>query len=178
MISDHVKGKKKDDFPLRIRNGIALHRAIDSFTDSHPATRIAKDLFRPAYRLYSGAIMDVLYDHFLATDLNEFDDQKLLKFSEQVYSSVDQQSRYFPATFAKMFPYMKEQNWLYNYRTMNGTSKSLGGMAYRATYITETDTALGIFRDNYQLLTGCYRQLWADIKPFAKNLFELHEADL
>jgi len=65
MISDFVKGKKKFDYPAEIQNGIALHRFIDSFTDSHSATKEAKVIFRPAYRIYSGAFIDVVYYLFL-----------------------------------------------------------------------------------------------------------------
>ena len=50
MISDYVKGKKKFDYPPEILRGINLHRSIDQFTDNHPATREAKEVFRPAYR--------------------------------------------------------------------------------------------------------------------------------
>jgi acyl carrier protein phosphodiesterase len=86
MISDFVKGKKKFDYPLRIQAGIMLHRIIDEFTDSHPATREAKEFFRPHYRLYSGAFIDVVFDHFLALNSNEFTETSLLNFSQQVYS--------------------------------------------------------------------------------------------
>ena len=73
IISDFVKGKKKFDYPEGIQKGIHLHRLIDAYTDTHPATARAKEIFRPHYRLYSGAVMDVLYDHFLAIDPGEFD---------------------------------------------------------------------------------------------------------
>jgi acyl carrier protein phosphodiesterase len=55
MISDFVKGKKKFDYSLTIQQGIALHRAIDQFTDFHPVTQEAKSYFKKDYRLYSGA---------------------------------------------------------------------------------------------------------------------------
>src|SRR3982750_1233909 len=77
MISDFVKGRDKFSFSGKIQQGIALHREIDQFTDVHPATQKAKSIFRPSYRLYSGAIMDVLYDHFLANDASVFDDDSL-----------------------------------------------------------------------------------------------------
>ena len=72
MISDFVKGRKKYDYPQEIQHGILLHREIDNFTDTHPATKTAKEIFRPAYRLYAGSFIDVVYDHFLALDENEF----------------------------------------------------------------------------------------------------------
>ena len=90
MISDFIKGKKKFDYPPEIQNGIALHRAIDEFTDGHPATKKAKEFFRPAYRLYSGAFVDVVYDHFLARDTNEFEDaESLQNFTLQSYATLE-----------------------------------------------------------------------------------------
>ena len=71
MISDFVKGKRKYDYPEQIQQGIAVHREIDRFTDTHPVTKEAKEIFRPSYRLYAGSLMDVIYDHFLALDGND-----------------------------------------------------------------------------------------------------------
>lgn len=177
MISDYVKGKKKFDYPLAIQNGIALHRAIDSFTDAHEATKEAKEIFRPAYRLYSGAFVDVVYDHFLATDSNEFTEDSLLNFSLQTYKILDDHTAYFPERFAVSFPYMKEHNWLYNYRTRWGTEKSLGGVVRRAAYLYESETAFALFEQHFQLLQTCYRHFWTELKPFAKQQFELLQND-
>lgn len=172
MISDFVKGKKKFDYPPDIQKGIALHRAIDTFTDEHEATKAAKEIFRPAYRLYSGAFTDVVYDHFLATDENEFPENSLHDFAQSVYITLDRHTQWMPDRFAGMFPHMKEQNWLYHYRTRWGTGKSLGGVVRRSQYLTESETAFRLFEQHYQLLQDCYRHFWAAIKPFAAQKFE------
>lgn len=171
MISDFVKGKKQFDFPLPVQRGITWHRRIDEFTDFHPATKEAKEVFRPYYRLYSGAVVDVVYDHFLATDANEFTAQSLFDFSMRVYEGLDQQSHLFPEKFAAIFPYMKQFNWLYNYRTHEGTSRSLQGLARRAQYMPDTAVAFQLFTDHYQLLKDCYRHFWTGMKSFAEKEF-------
>lgn len=173
MISDFVKGKKKLDYPAGVQNGITLHRLIDEFTDNHPATRTAKNLFRPAYRLYSGAFVDVLYDHFLATDTHEFTEESLLLFSQQVYAMLDQHHALLPDRFAQFFFYMKSQNWLFNYRTRSGTARSLEGLVRRAAYLAESRTAYRLFEQHYQLLGQLYRQFWKDAKPFVRSQYEL-----
>jgi len=167
-----VKGKKKFDYPENIQKGIALHRAIDSYTDAHPATKEAKEVFRPHYRLYSGAFVDVLYDHFLATDQNEFSEESLEAFSHKVYAALDDWQPVLPLYFAGMFPYMKSQNWLFNYRTRWGAQKSFGGVVRRAAYLSDSSKAFELFEQHYQLLKDCYRQFWADVQPFARNQFE------
>ena len=173
IISDFVKGKKKFEYPSRIQAGIGLHRQIDGFTDEHPATREAKEFLRPFYRLYSGAFVDVMYDHFLATDETEFTDSSLLAYSHQVYAALDENRNWLPERFAPMFPFMRSQNWLYNYRTLWGIEKSFGGIVRRSAYLDESDTAFQLFTKYYQPLQQCYRHFWKDVKPFAFRQFEL-----
>jgi acyl carrier protein phosphodiesterase len=173
MISDFVKGKKKFDYPQRIQQGITLHRIIDTFTDEHEATRHAKEAFRSHYRLYSGAFVDVVYDHFLALDENEFPALTLRDFSKQVYQTLEEYQPWFPVHFATLFPHMKNQDWLFNYRSLAGTKKSFGGVVRRSLYLTESDTAGQLFERHYQLLQESYRQFWADVKPFAERQFEM-----
>ena len=179
MISDYVKGKKKFDYPYGIQQGIMLHRAIDNFTDNHEATKNAKEVFRPVYRLYSGAVMDVLYDHFLATDAAEFTEASLYSFSQEVYDTLDKYSNQLPEYFAGIFPSMKQHNWLLNYRNRLGTQRSLGGLVKRAAYLTESGTAFNLFEKHYDFLKECYHNLWVDIKPFTLRQLKIlqNEAD-
>lgn len=171
MISDFVKGKKQYDYPKGIQKGIALHRAIDNFTDTHEATKKAKEFFRPYYRLYSGAFVDVVYDHFLANDENEFTESSLLTFSEKIYDVLGQHLNQLPRQFAYMFPYMRNQNWLFNYRTKWGTEKSFGGIVHRSFYLTESATASTVFEKFYLSFKECYRSFFPELKKFAKNKF-------
>ncbi|HRG94264.1 MAG TPA: ACP phosphodiesterase, partial [Chitinophagaceae bacterium] len=161
MISDFVKGKKKFDYPSEVQQGIELHRAIDQFTDTHIATREAKQVFRAHYRLYSGAFTDVVYDHFLANDESEFTEESLFAFSRDTYAALDRQEAWMPDRFAHMYPFMKQQNWLFNYRTRWGIKKSMGGLVKRAAYLEDYHTAFVLFEEHYQLLEDCYRHFWA-----------------
>ena len=171
LISDFVKGKKKFNYPEGVQKGIALHRAIDGFTDAHEITKIAKNIFRPTYRLYSGAFIDVVYDHFLATDPAEFTELGLKTFAEKVYHVLDQYGNYLPERFARMFPYMKMQNWLFNYRTIWGTESSFGGVVSRARYLSESETAASLFERHYKELQHCYLSFFPDLKSFAHSIY-------
>ena len=137
MISDFVKGKKKFDLPEEIQKGIILHRKIDTYTDDHLVNKELKLIFKSSYGLYSSPIMDVLFDHFLATDPNYFDEESLLQFTLQTYLLLDDHQDQFPEKFARMYPYMKTQNWLYHYRSGEGVWNSLGGLSRRAKYLHE-----------------------------------------
>jgi len=172
MISDFVKGKKKYDYPEQIQQGIALHREIDQFTDTHSATKEAKEVFRPAYRLYAGSLVDVIYDHYLALDENEFTDSSLKAFTVNTYNMLDQFTDHFPEKFTRMYPYMKAQNWLYNYRYRQGIEKSLAGVARRAKYLEESETAYLLFNENYDKLKALYQVFFPELKNMAINLIK------
>jgi len=167
MISDFVKGNKKFNYPPLILAGIHLHRAIDQFTDQHSATSRLKEVFKPSYRLYSGAFADVAYDHFLANDPSLFPDEQLFAFSQWVYQNLDAYVEIFPEKFRDMYPYMKQHNWLYNYRLRRGMEQSFGGLVRRAAYLTESDTAFRLFEEHYDTIAECYQSFFPAVKEFA-----------
>jgi len=169
MISDYVKGKKKYDYPDQIQQGIAVHREIDRFTDTHSATKEAKEIFRPAYRLYAGSLIDVIYDHFLALDENEFTGESLKAFTINTYAMLDRFTDHFPEKFSRMYPYMKSQDWLYNYRYRQGIEKSLAGVVRRAKYLEESDTAYLLFNEHYERLKNLYRIFFPELKSVTVN---------
>ena len=171
MIADHVKGRAAfEKFPPGIQRGIVLHRKIDARADIHPATLRAKLLFREDYGRYSGAIMDTLYDHFLANDPAIFaNEQALLDFSLKVYAQLDENQIYFPDKFAAYFSSMKQHNWLYGYRTTKGMERALNGLARRANYMPPINKAYDIFITAYYQLNQCYYEFIDDIISFVKN---------
>ena len=89
FIGDFVKGKNlKDRFEADIARGIGLHREIDWFTDTHSIVKQSKDRLRPKYRHYSGVIVDIFYDHFLAKNWDRYSKQLLPDFAEESASSA------------------------------------------------------------------------------------------
>jgi acyl carrier protein phosphodiesterase len=170
LISDFVKGRRQYDYPQAIHYGIRLHRAIDTFTDEHAATRQAKEIFRPHYRLYSGAFVDVVYDHFLANDPAHFaDEQALAGFVETTYHHLHQHYHLLPPIFQGMYNRMKVQNWLFNYRHRWGIEKSFGGVVYRSQHLTESATAFRLFEENYAELAQCYQAFEHDLRAFLQQ---------
>ena len=175
MISDFVKGKKKFDYPEGVQKGITLHRAIDTFTDDHPSTKEAKRFFKEAVGLYSGAFVDVAYDHFLANDENEFNDSSLHEFCSRTYKALHDQQSILPAPFLQILPFMMSQNWLYNYRNLWGAENSFAGLARRARYLTNSGLAFTAFNQHYSSLQKCYNDFFPAVKQFASEFIQTHK---
>ena len=168
MISDYVKGKKQYDYPLGIQQGIRLHRAIDHYTDHHLATQIGKQVFKSSVGLYSGAFMDVVYDHFLALDLNEISENEWHRYTENIYAQLKENINFLPERFAAQLPHMSSHNWLYNYRYPVAIEKSFGGLVRRALYLDDHRQAFKNFEDNYAFLKAQYESFFPDVKKFAE----------
>jgi acyl carrier protein phosphodiesterase len=182
LISDFVKGKKQLEYPDSIRKGITLHRAIDTFTDTHPVTRRAKSYFRAVYGLYAGALTDVAYDYFLANDPVAFSagaDEppvgtpvSLTAFAQQTYRQLATRESLFPERFARMFPYMRDQDWLSHYRYKEGIFNSFAGLARRAAYMPPPQQACELFEAHFADLESCYREFFPSLRDFAVRTME------
>jgi acyl carrier protein phosphodiesterase len=164
MISDFIKGRKQYEYSAAIQEGIRLHRLIDTFTDDHDATKGAKEIFRPHYRLYAGAFVDVVYDYFLANDTACFEHEAaLMDFSQFTYQVLLEYHDVLPENYRHMYQRMKTQNWLYNYRQNWGIEKSFGGVVYRSKYLSESNTAFELFEQNISELQLCYNDFAPDL---------------
>jgi|SRR6185436_15574722 len=154
FIADYVKGNKKNDFPEKIRKGIELHRAIDDFTDHHPLTGRSKERIRKKYGKYSGVIVDLYYDHFLAANFSRFHDQPLKKYSRKVYDILMVHHSALPEQVQYFLPFMVERNWLLNYATVEGIGRTLAGLSKRVNFENKMDEAteeLKLFYPDFEI---------------------------
>lgn len=148
-IADFVKGKKYLDYPDAISKGIIMHRNIDFFTDGHEMFRKGKKRLFPIYRHYSGVIMDMYYDHFLARFWGDYSQINLEDFSKSVYETIQENWEYLPEKSKYMFPYMKNGNWLLRYSTTMGIDQSLNGMSRRLNNNSKLELAVNQLHEYY-----------------------------
>jgi acyl carrier protein phosphodiesterase len=167
MISDFVKGKKKFDYPDRIQIGITLHRKIDEYTDTHPATRQARQFLRSASGLYAGSFVDIIYDHFLANDPYEFEEGALAVFTGNTYKQLALYQQWLPEKFHRFFYHMREQNWLLHYRSTEGIHNSFQGLCRRAKYMDDPEPVFDAFLKHYEALKMSYEFFFPHVKTFA-----------
>ncbi len=133
-MADGIHGKHFNHFPVDIQKGILLHRAIDTFTDAHPVFRQSTKRLHAKYHHYSGVIVDIFYDHFLAKNWSTYSDERLEDYSERFYQSLrDNYSILTPRTQGLM-PYMINHNWLVSYQTIEGIGVILAKMDTRMKY--------------------------------------------
>jgi len=142
FIADAVKGKKYKEYPLEIQHGILLHRQIDSFTDAHPTVKVSKKRLHSRYKHYDGIIIDILYDHFLAKNWSDYSQIPLKKYVNNFYKLLTSNHELLPEKIKHFLPYMIKDNWIYNYRNIEGIGKTLQGMNRRTKNISQMHLAV------------------------------------
>jgi acyl carrier protein phosphodiesterase len=89
-----------------------------------------------------------------------------------VYTSLDKYLDICPEPFRQMFPYMKQHNWLYNYRNREGIERSFAGVVHRSAYLTDSQTAFKLFEENYHKLQQYYADFFPALHQFARKTLQ------
>lgn len=142
FMADGIRGNDYLNFPDEVKEGILLHRQIDTFTDAHPVFRKSKHRLHEAYGHYSGVIVDILYDHFLAKNWSNYSEEKLTDFAQNFYQSLLDNSAILTERTKGMLPFMIARNWLVSYETIAGIGMILFQMDHRTKYKSKMQFAI------------------------------------
>ena len=149
FIADGIKGNRYLNYPPGIAKGILLHRAIDTFTDSHPIVHQSTARLHKNYSHYSGVIVDILYDHFLAKNWSHYCDIPLEEYVQDFYELLRNNFTKLTPRIQKMMPFMIAGNWLSSYATVEGISKILAQMNVRTQGVVKMDEAVNELVEYY-----------------------------
>jgi acyl carrier protein phosphodiesterase len=134
FMADSIRGHHYLDYPDDIRKGILLHRYIDTFTDAHSVYRKSKHRLHEKYGHYSGVIMDIVYDHYLAKNWSKYSDEKLEDYAASFYKLLQDNYGLLTEKIQKMMPSMIARNWLVSYASLDGLEMILFQMDYRTKH--------------------------------------------
>jgi len=130
-MGDFVKGPIPADYPRGIAQGLHLHRRIDSFSHNNPHTRRSRNLLNPKYGHGRGIIIDIFYDHFLASSWSSYSPEPLEDFAKRFYKLLQTNHHELPDALKLVAPRMIEQNWLVSYRHPEVVGRALHRISQR-----------------------------------------------
>jgi len=177
FIGDFVKGSDYSRYSPKVRTGILLHRKIDDFTDNHPIVRETNSFLKDAYGRYAGIITDMYYDHFLANNwaesrqmsVNFKSEVKLAKFVSRVHRIMLFNYFRLPGEVKKMLPFLIKSRRLENYANMSGLARSLNIMARNTSLPSNTQDAIKILKDNYNLFCNQFKSFYPQIQAMVDD---------
>ena len=169
FIADSIKGSKYSSYPPEIQKGILLHRQIDTTTDAHPAFRQSTKRLHKNYGHYSGIIVDIFYDHFLAKNWSEYSDIPLADYIQSFYKLLRDNFEILPANIQKIAPIMMEGNWLLIYAELEGIDRVLAGMNRRTKNRSGMDKAGQELKEFYTLFEADFRLVIKDLQTLSDD---------
>ncbi|MDP4238336.1 MAG: ACP phosphodiesterase [Bacteroidota bacterium] len=170
FIGDFVKGSQLNAYPENIRRGIVLHRKIDSFTDSHPVVRETIALLRPTFGRYSGILVDMYFDYFLANNFSDYLRQKSLdKFAFHFYFVALVNYRYLPERVKGFIFHFIFTNRLSKYSKLAGLKDSLEIMANHKVPAIHPEETITFLIQNRDELEKLFHQFFPDLVVYVQK---------
>ncbi|MDR1156563.1 MAG: ACP phosphodiesterase [Bacteroidales bacterium] len=149
FLGDWVKGSDYLKYSEDIRTGIILHRNIDSFTDQHPVVRLSASRFQSRYAKYSGVIIDILYDHYLAHNWADFSNVSLHDYVSRMHNLMLNNFEILPERLQNYLPGFMNERWIERYATLEGIRDVLETMSKRTSLPNETEFAISVMEAFY-----------------------------
>jgi acyl carrier protein phosphodiesterase len=168
-IADSVKGSDHKNYSPEIQKGILLHRQIDTFTDAHPIVEESKQRLRERYKKYSGVIVDVYYDHFLASNWNDYSEETLRNYTQRIYKLIQNNHSILPEKSVHFTKYMLEYNILEAYARLEGIDRVLTGMSQRAKFESNMQYAIQELKEHYDSFENEFRRFFPELQKFVNG---------
>lgn len=168
-MGDFIKGKQLAHLPEGVQQGIALHRAIDKFTDNHVAVQALKPLLSAKRQRFSGIISDIVFDHLLAAHWQEYSEISINKFAQQHYQLLTEHLTIMPETMQSMVKRMVERNWLARYDCLTTTGLAIDAVSERIRFKNNLSGAMTEVLANYDAYQNAFKQFFPQLVEFSQQ---------
>ena len=143
LMGDFVKGPLAGQFTPGILRGLVQHRAVDSFAQGDAAFRRSKRRLDERFGHCKGVMIDVFYDHLLASNWEHFADGSLEAFAAHVYRLLEANGDRLPEGLRRVAPRLIAGNWLVSYREPEIIATVLARLAGRLSRPTPLGEGAG-----------------------------------
>lgn len=170
FVADSIKGKMLADYPQRIRDGVFLHRAIDSFTDNHAVVRESIEFLRPVFSKFSGVVLDIYFDHFLARNWSQWSEKELSEYVLWVYKILIRRYLALPPRSKRILPFMMAQNWLVGYANFRDLERVFRGMSRRSNFYSGMELAVIFLEENHARIETSFNAYFPDLIRYSNEM--------
>ncbi|HNF72934.1 MAG TPA: ACP phosphodiesterase, partial [Chitinophagaceae bacterium] len=99
-----------------------------------------------------------------------FTPDQLRAFCIDVYSNLQHSNTYFTDPMKELFFYMKQYDWLYNYRSREGLTRSVNGICKRYPILGESTHALELIERHFDEFRALYSDFFPELHAHVEEL--------
>ncbi|HEX7917613.1 ACP phosphodiesterase [Rudaea sp.] len=170
LLADFHRGAPDPARRDGVRDGVALHRKIDGYTDSHMVVARLRELFEPPFRRFAGILIDIYFDHVLARRWNDYArDETIDALSEQALHLVDENRDWLPPELLRFATYMRANGLFGAYAQREMIEKVLIGVSNRLRHTNPLAEAGPALWKNARLLDAGFEEFFPDLIAFTKS---------
>jgi acyl carrier protein phosphodiesterase len=169
LMGDFVKGRLDGRFPAGIKQGILLHREIDSFTGQNEHFLRSKRRLDHSFGHYRGVLVDLFYDHFLAANWEDYAGVPYSVFISDAWRVLNEHKEFLPDKLQRIIPFMF-RDWLPSYSDIGGIAAVLHKISRSRV---KRANRLG---EGAKALSRNYGGLYVDFQKFLPELIAFSES--
>lgn len=166
LLADVVRGPQRDAMSVNFLRGAACHKAIDAFTDAHPVVKRSRARIGSEQRRFSGVLIDVFYDYYLARNWERYSPIALDAYTAAFYASAQAHVIELPPDARTLLERIIRHDLLGSYARVDGVERALSRIS---TYLNSR------WRKQFALDRGV-RDLLAHEAAFAADFHEFFPA--
>ncbi|MCB1021379.1 MAG: DUF479 domain-containing protein [Bryobacterales bacterium] len=171
MLGDFLERGWRENLPPRVVEGVNLHHKVDRFTDTHAVFARSRKRLGDELRLYSGVLVDIFYDHFLAQSWARYHPaQPLPAFSAEVYATLERHSGSLTGRFLRVFPSMRAHDWLSGYVRLEAIDRVLLGVSRRLSRPNPIPAGGLALRAHYAALEEDFHEFFPQLEAYVDGL--------
>ena len=106
LIADFISNKDLKELKTGVREGVMVHRYIDTYTDKHEAVKSSVRRLRFVYHKYAPVVADIYYDYLLIKNWNSYTEQDFEEFRYRTYDILNQRMPEMPTELKERLPKM------------------------------------------------------------------------
>ncbi|MFT6878613.1 MAG: acyl carrier protein phosphodiesterase [Granulosicoccus sp.] len=176
FCGDFVRGRDLSHFPEQVARGIRLHRHLDVYTDSFPRLLSVRQEMTGVPRRFVGIIVDVLFDHHLASHWHKYSDLALSEHAGNIHGSLTEHEGVFPESLKKFMVALEEHAILENNLYLSSielTLKRLSRRSSKFAALAVSQEQLIPWRD---LLEDPFEEFYPSLEQAALSYLSEHPA--
>jgi acyl carrier protein phosphodiesterase len=170
LLADQVRGPDRAKMSPAFLRGAACHQVIDAFAESHPVVKRSRQRIGPEQRRFSGILVDVFYDHFLARNWAAYSKTPLPQFTHSAYTDFTPHTSTLPEEARITLERIIEHDWLTSYREVAGIEDVLERLSGRLTERLNRPMALHFAVKDLQ---AHYGEFETDFQEFFPELMKM-----